>query len=259
MTPRTGNIKQRQDIRQTGIELLKKIHSAKILNADGSESKKNKYDRIILIGHSLGSVIAYDLIKFLWINYNEKIHLTKEQIEDIEESAKKLKEDSTKKNREEFREKQFELWKSQYQNPDSWRISDFITLGSPLAHAELLLAANPEQLTKKIIEREYPACPPIPEEGHKFHFRPPGTKTDLLHHGAVFALTRWTNVSYKQDYVGGNINCFGEGIENHSKWSESWLRNIIPFLSHVFYWDKKDTKVLKLIREKLRLRIKQDK
>ncbi|RYU92599.1 hypothetical protein [Emticicia agri] len=267
MTPSAGNIKQRQDIRKTGIELLKKIHAARVpvtdakgnvfTDAQGKVIEKNKYDRIILVGHSLGSVIAYDLIKFLWINHNEHIFLSEKEIADLEALAETLtkskEEPDIKKNRAVYREKQFELWKKQHQNLDSWRISDFITLGSPLAHAELLLAKNPEQLDLKIKDREFPVCPPVPEKGNEFHFEISGKK--VLHHAAPFALTRWTNFTFEQDYVGGNIEVFGKGIENHFEPSEVSIRNIIPFIAHTNYWNRKDEKMYKRIREKLQLMI----
>lgn len=256
MTPRTGNIQSRQDIRRTGIELLTKLHDARITvsNKDGTTCEKNKYDRIILVGHSLGSVIAYDLIKLLWTKHNEKISLPKTRIQNIEQLADIVKKDPTHKNRETYRKAQAELWASQYAKLDSWRISDFITLGSPLAHAELLLAGSPAQLDQKQAEREFPTCPPMAEDGTKFHFSAGGT--DFLHHAAPFAMTRWTNMTFSKDFVGGNINVFGPGIENHFLQSESALRNLIPFLSHTFYWNKNEQKMLELIREKLQLRIK---
>lgn len=259
MTPRTGNIKQRQDIRKTGIELLKKLHEAKIsvIDKDGKPLIRNKYDRIILVGHSLGSVIAYDLIKFLWTHHHEQISLSKKAINAIEDLAYALnesKEDSTiGKNRKAFREKQFQLWKNQHADLNSWRISDFITLGSPLAHAELLLARNPDELKQKKEEREFPTCPPTPETDKDFHFSMEGKY--FFHHASPFVLTRWTNFYYTKDYVGGAIECFGKGIENHELKSDSWFRNLIPFISHIFYWHAKEPNAVKRIREKLQLRI----
>ncbi|PLK44354.1 hypothetical protein [Emticicia sp. TH156] len=267
MTPRTGNIEQRQDIRQTGIELLTRLHEAKIevpaprKTGDSPTPDKpakrfvNKYDRIILVGHSLGSVIAYDLIKFLWTRQNELLKLTKTQLEAIEDAADKLNTDPTETNRNAYREKQFELWASQYQSLGSWRISDFITLGSPLAHAELLLASSPADLQQKQEEREYPTCPPTPETGKKFTFFSYQTRKTALHHAAPFALTRWTNITFAKDFVGGNIDAFGHGVENHYIAAEAKALNKIPFLSHVAYWNSTEPKTIDLIRSKLQLRI----
>ena len=53
LDPAPRNIAERQAIREDGIKLLKKLHESK------------KYNRIVIVGHSLGSVIGYDLVKFL--------------------------------------------------------------------------------------------------------------------------------------------------------------------------------------------------
>ncbi|MBA4849333.1 hypothetical protein [Emticicia sp. BO119] len=254
-TPRAGNIKERQDIRETGIELLRKLHDAKIdvRNKDGSTYKRNKYDRIIVVGHSLGAVVAYDLIKFLWIKHNGTIKLTDTQLTEIEDAAYNLSKNPTAKNRDTFREIQLKLWKSQFNRLDSWRVSDFITLGSPLAHAKLLLAGNPEELVKKQAEREYPTCPPTPEGEKTFHF--PISEVNFLHHAAPFALTRWTNITFEKDFVGGNNHVFGHGVENHFLRTKSKTGNIIPFWSHIGYWNKKEKEMINLIRKKMQLRI----
>ena len=44
-----------------------------------------------------------------------------------------------------------------------WLITDLVTLGSPLTHAEFLLAKNVDELKVKIAQREFPTCPPVRE------------------------------------------------------------------------------------------------
>src|SRR5437764_393830 len=44
------NIQGRRQIREAGIDLLEKLHQS------------GEYDRIILVGHSLGSVIGFDIL-----------------------------------------------------------------------------------------------------------------------------------------------------------------------------------------------------
>jgi hypothetical protein len=48
------NVAVRQAIRAAGIELLEKLH------------RDERYDRIIVVGHSLGSVIAVDILHHFW-------------------------------------------------------------------------------------------------------------------------------------------------------------------------------------------------
>ena len=48
------NIAARQNIRHRGLVLLENLHSS------------SEYERIIVVGHSLGSILAYDLISYFW-------------------------------------------------------------------------------------------------------------------------------------------------------------------------------------------------
>ena len=61
LNPSPTNIKMRRNIRQQGVELLKKLHEPEYA-----------YDRIVVVGHSLGSVIAYDIIRHLWPQFNQR-------------------------------------------------------------------------------------------------------------------------------------------------------------------------------------------
>ncbi|WP_226344104.1 hypothetical protein [Agilicoccus flavus] len=54
LTPRPANIESRQRIRDEGLTLLRRLHA------------DDRYVRVVLVGHSLGSVIAYDLLRCLW-------------------------------------------------------------------------------------------------------------------------------------------------------------------------------------------------
>ena len=92
----------------------------------------------------------------------------------------------------EFQKKQRALHSELRANGNPWLLTDFLTMGSPLAHAEILLTENKADLGSKQDERELPTCPPTLESG-KFSY-PPKHKHRLLHHAAVFGPTRWTNL-----------------------------------------------------------------
>lgn len=252
--PRPHNIAQRQSIRQAGIDLLDRLHNAQ-------ENGQNKYDRIIVVGHSLGSVIAYDLVNFFWCARHSKLPVIPvEEIEKAEEAARQFK---TDKNIDQYRQSQFDLWHNQYNQPGSWRISDLITLGSPLAFAELLLADNEAAWEDKKKQREYSTCPPTPEiDRHnveRFSYLPvnrnrgprPGNR--LFHHGAAFGMTRWTNIYFTNDFVGGPVNSFGTGVKNIELTSE--LNHRLPFVAHVYYWRAEEATCIECIRQALELRL----
>lgn len=58
LSPSPENIALRQRIRTDGVALLRRLHES------------GEYDRIVVVGHSLGSVIGYDMLTALWRDYN---------------------------------------------------------------------------------------------------------------------------------------------------------------------------------------------
>jgi hypothetical protein len=251
MTPKPRNIAERQVIRKNGLDLLTKLHSKQ-------ENGKRKYDRIIVVGHSLGSVIAYDLLNLYWNRVHaHSQHLPASCIEELEAKAQQL--ESNAITLETFRKAQFSVWKRQQPLPKAWLVSDFITIGSPLAHGPLLLAKNYQTFEAKKHERELPTCPPIQEnkdrQPHFSYIETNGKR--VLHHAAAFSMTRWTNLYFRNDYVGGPIINLGKGIENKEMVprSTSFLRarRVFPFLSHTCYWDASETESASYIRTKMEL------
>jgi hypothetical protein len=125
-----------------------------------------------------------------------------------------------------------------------WRVTDFITLGSPLTHATVLMARNEEEFARKKQEREFPTCPPVLEDivvnkvkQKKFSFEK--GRDWIPHHGAVFAPTRWTNLyfpchhTFWGDLIGGPIApAFGAGVLDMAV--NTKIRG--GLLSHTLYW-----------------------
>ncbi len=227
------HVKMRNEVLQDGIQFIKG------LNDNG------KYDRIIIVGHSLGSVIAYDILKHLWTDYNNKYEhlgeLNKGPLNKIEKKINEWKEDSEKTDIEEYQKLQEELWIQQRNYGNAWIITDLITIGSPLTHAPFLLANSKAELAVRKNDREFPTCPPV-TENEKIHFynytkKFEGESPYFLHHAALFAITRWTNMYFPGDVVGGPLRqTFGYGIRD--------VKVTLPFrltartpLSHTKYWD----------------------
>ena len=259
LSPTPENISTRKKIRSEGMRLLRELHK-----------KKRGYDRIIIVGHSLGSVIGYDLITRLWQEYNT-IHKDPKRmkqpaikgISDIGEKLNDISADETSAGRnndtepeydkvyDKFRTTQIDLWHEQKAATNPWRITDFITLGSPLAHAQLLLADSMDDFDRRTFQRELPKCPPVLDGKTYFYWkRPPylrnGKKISLgtLHHAAPFAVTRWTNLYFPAiggifgDLVGGPLQkVFGNGIKDIPVTTKRWwgLARFTP-ISHTMYW-----------------------
>ena len=257
LSPLPGNIKLRQTIRKEGVELLRTLHES------------GKYDRIVVVGHSLGSVIAYDAITHLWQEFNEGLPgLSKPAVQAevrrrmeqghgvqpaVRDEISMLGDAMTADGAglDQFRAGQVDAWREQRYFGNAWLISDFITLGSPLAHAQLLMADNKSDFAARKRERELPTCPPQRDEkGYSYG----GTTLDVgegkkftplvLHHAAPFAVTRWTNLYFPAalglfgDIVGGPLReYFGRGIKDIPVTTSLWhglARHTL--VAHTSYW-----------------------
>jgi hypothetical protein len=229
-----GNIESRRRIREAGIKLLESLHAP------------NRYDRIIVVGHSLGTVIGYDVLTHYWSRCHDQFDPEKAQATGAMEALEALARDPDKIG---ARADEWQIAQSAYFDElraagHPWLVTDFVTLGSPLAHAILLMARTDEEFARKKTEREFPTCPPTLETSilaglpaQRFTYRP--KKKWLPHHAAVFAPTRWTNVYFDcqwvawGDVIGGPIrNAFGPGVLDIPV--NTRLRG--GLFSHTLYW-----------------------
>lgn len=188
-----SNIRVRHDIRQGGIELLESIQST------------GKYERIILVGHSLGSIIAYDILTQLWARHNKFKNEHGDSLALCDDALAILGEMESMhgvNDESKYRELQGQLFQTlkadctlassasgfTYQ---PWLISDFVTLGSPLTYADFLMFKSKEQFDLRKGDRQLPTSPPVKEGGHFYYVDNSGS---FLHHGAVFAPVKWANI-----------------------------------------------------------------
>ncbi|MGE3142969.1 MAG: alpha/beta fold hydrolase [Hyphomonadaceae bacterium] len=222
LRPAPKNIGCRQQIRESGLRLIDALH------------RSGKYDRIVLVGHSLGGVIAYELALHYWGTRNRLMDREGVQapLAAAEAAARALAEGGS---REDWLTAQHALWDVLRREQDEagaplWLISDLITLGSPLAHAETLLAQSPEAFQQLLERREIAADPPQMEiftnGARRFSYcrRPddaddPGAAPRAPHNSAVFSATRWTNIFFpmqgilRGDLVGGPCApVYGPGV-----------------------------------------------
>ncbi len=258
----------RREIRKLGVDRLVNLHAAQ--GFGGSP----KYDRIVVIAHSLGTVIAYDVLRAYWsqvaksLGDPHKLKCGKDQ-----DAAKDIGKPA---------------WRSRARNlvrelaaakSPRWIVSDFITLGSPLSMAEFLLAEgrNARELEDsfkiKQTERELPKAPAdILDKDGRLAFAFGNGR--LFHHAALFSLTRWSNLYFPVkaifwgDLVGGpvgdrNANAlFGQGVRDVPLSLAG-----VPgggFGAHVHYWSKPSAKAgstscyLRALREAVNLLDKEE-
>jgi hypothetical protein len=245
LSPHPANVGSRQAIRASGIELVRRL------------TDSGDYDRSVLGGHSLGSVIGLDIIKHLWSEHNRSYANPYEwprdcrqaALKSVEELGQALGQSPSQGDVRRFQKAQRRLWIEQRSLGNPWLITDFITMGSPLTHARLLLAKDLDHLLEQQRDREMLTCPPAAESPKSIysykaeHFEIDGQhrRVRVLHHGAAFACTSWTNIYFPVkagvlgDLVGGPLKAeLGPGVLDIALTRTPG--QYLPLLPHTRYW-----------------------
>lgn len=245
--PMPSNIEERSSIRREGIAFLKKLH----------DRTDKPYNRIIVVGHSLGSVVAYDLIRLLWHEMHEKFDpkamASESCFKEMSAYAIKAADKTYTMSKEElqhFQKLQHRCWQQYKANGNKWLISDFITCAGAIAHADFFLINKPD-FEDFIKFKEFPASPPVIEgdDTSVLHYpdkkkyeigkdaggNPAVTEIAPLNHAAPFAVTRWTNIYFTSDFVGSAARrIFRQGIKDIEIKRKGWM--LLPG-GHTNYWD----------------------
>lgn len=234
LSPRPRNVAIREEIRRRGLDLVRELH------------RSGRYHRIVLVGHSLGSVVAYDIVSHLWRELHRD-HLRPERASFQAISAAHTGADGRTP-----QSLQASVWREMRRNTQPWLVTDLVTVGSPLAHAHLLLARTPDAFRRKCEAAELPVAPPArSSSGDRFSYQRPyrtrSTRSDrtftVLTESSPFAAVRWTNLYFPAhlglfgDVVGGPVApVFGEWVRDVPLTSglPRWRRWTI--LAHTAYW-----------------------
>jgi hypothetical protein len=238
-----ANIQSRHEIRSAGVRLLEVLH-------------RRGYERIVIVGHSLGSVIGYDILRYAWAEMHDRFVGDAPQSIEALQAAESLATRSSQWTSDE--QNQWRQLQRRYLNElqtagHVWRVTDFITLGSPLTYASYLMALNRADYERQIQERELATDPPVLErhvEHHVEDWRFSYDKTFTLesgrtltrrvpHHAAVFAPVVWTNLYFpcigvfRGDIAAGPVGAeLGSGVRDvklHNDIRGGWLL-------HTHYW-----------------------
>jgi len=253
------NVTRRYDIIRGGVAMLRKLHN------DCDEEAgivMYRYGRIILLGHSLGSVIAYDILRNYWQDVNGKIEIDPAKFHAVENfcggnDSPEFAGAAPYSDAKQFQANQRAAWRHLSRDKPAgvkldndkkldarWLVTDLVTLGSPLTYAPLFLADGLADFESKQRLRELPICPPDRSRHlNKGHFTVKLSAElerihdyEILPQGAHFAVTRWTNFYYDNDWIGGPLaKVFGTGIEDFQLAGPP-LR---PVTAHIGYWNDK--------------------
>ncbi|HYG27704.1 MAG TPA: hypothetical protein VD906_12440, partial [Caulobacteraceae bacterium] len=244
LSPTPNNVAARQSIREAGVDLLQKLQAT------------GDYDRIVLVCHSLGCVVGYDILRHAWGQLDKRslqgAHPAGgpalEALARLEVAAGKLrhaKPAERGKARADYRSAQrayFSALASERGKPSPWLVSDFVTMGSPLSKADVLIARDPKELEDKKSHREVPSSPPWLEVDrpsrsvYRFSY-PTDASVRIPHHAAVFGPVVWTNLYYENpmlllgDLVAGPTAPYlGRGV------LDVRLEMGPPAFRHLDYW-----------------------
>jgi hypothetical protein len=276
------SIAARRAIRERGLSLLADLHNS-------------EYDRIILVGHGIGAVVAYDLISSFW-SQRQAARTVREGTPEfdalctLEAAAANVDRNKPDANAlATYFRAQRSLRTAMAKRPvhraneDSrWLISDFVTVGSPLTHAEFLLADGKVDLRNRQRAKELPVSPPIRDDldpfalarasaTKKLPLTSPESESKLiafplrgtgsgwqLDRSAPFAAVRWTNIYdslfiFFGDIVSGPVvPIFGPAIVDvdlkRLRGRQSWS------FTHRRYWQvDKDLKQIVALRAAVNL------
>lgn len=187
----------------------------------------------------------------------------------------------------EYQRLQFELWKNLRMQGNPWRITDFVTVGTPMYFADILVTrATPfsgfrgpdgrfesRALFGAMLRRgQLVRCPPRSETLVVDQTREPSEVSygwwsgdrQLLRSQSVFGVVRWTNFwfpvdrgSLKGDWFGGPLMpLFGPGIRDQ-KVQGNYPQRCARAMAHVLYFrfeiDDSENSIAHLIRDALAL------
>lgn len=214
-SPRSYEI--RQSIRRGMVDLLASIQDS------------GRYERIVVVAHSLGAYIAYDAIQSLWTSQTKRAGIEFSSLESLQKAANSLPAaDSTIRpaHREitRYQAAQRAVFREMQEKELAWLITDFITVGTPMAFADILLTPSRRHFDLLRKRTELPQCPPRSDEETVEGPTPPTVyygwrKQRRLVTGSPFAVVRWTNLWFPAqlgffgDWFGGPLRpLFGSGI-----------------------------------------------
>jgi hypothetical protein len=230
-----ANIRARREIRGTGRDMLD------ALNRD------QRYDRVIIVAHSLGSTIAYDILRTYWAEacrtFKNVAGLAEIAAQDAVTGSGTTVVVAGDPPQTRMTPADRVAWRSRARRvvnelnlhgatlPASdptvretprWLVTDFVTIGSPLHHARYLKAAGTnvaelrDNFAQRLRDRELPQNPAIVDagsgDGTMTFADPTAPGQRRLHHAGLFGATRWTNLFFPAGIINGDF--FGGPLQH---------------------------------------------
>jgi hypothetical protein len=217
-----------------------------------------RYDRIVVVAHSLGSVVAYDMLRACFSRVCNDLPPAAEvgaSLAEIDHGPWEPFAPASKQAQKTLRLKAREIVENIAAVAEKearfkpWLVTDFVTLGSALTHAHYLMCIGKSQVEletdfdRRVMEREFPTCPPARrDDDGLLTFRNPRSGARQFHHGALFGLARWTNLYFPLrevfwgDAIGGPLApIFGSHVIDVAVSTHE--SGAADFFTHNTYWD----------------------
>lgn len=245
-----ANVAVRRAIRKDAVDTLEQLH------------RSRDYDRIVVVAHSLGTVVAYDMLRAYYGRICKQIPIDKEKLGPQFDRVDGGVLDCAGQRREgrqligTFAEicsllqetaRQGRYMPARSEEVDAWLVTDFVTVGSPLTHARYLMttarsdAEIEQEFWNHVRERDFPLCPPHRQDGDGLIAFKNGQGTVRLHHGGMFGMTRWTNLYFPVvnifwgDAIGGPVQAvFGGCVKDFAV--STRMSGAAAFFTHTAYW-----------------------
>ncbi|OCK57555.1 hypothetical protein [Bradyrhizobium sp. LMTR 3] len=264
-----ANVAVRRAIRKDAVDTLERLHTS------------GQYDRIVVVAHSLGTVVAYDMLRAYFSRICSElppVDQLGQEFADIDRAPWQPDDKSASiADKKALRTKAraaianiaaaAAVQSPNGQRSKSWLVTDYVTLGSALTHVYFLMCEDKDKtgaatrqdkadasakvadaglkndFKRRVEEREFPTCPPkrLDADG-LLTFRDPNTGNRRVHNGALFGLTRWTNIYFPRfqlfwgDAIGGALSpIFGYHIVDLEVSTKA--AGGADFFTHTAYWD----------------------
>lgn len=200
LSAHTETVTSRQAVRARGLNLLRALHA------------DPQYERIVIVAHSLGTVLAYDLLHILWgevgpTKDNPPNQTALDALQAVDDFVARQPEDCWPAQTVlDYRAVQWQAFRALADQPPGpgkggvgtrhgWKVSDLVTLGSPLASAQFLMTESVAEFDLMKTERMFPTAPARPyAQGQQALYVDAASGDRVSHHGAVFSVVRWANI-----------------------------------------------------------------
>ncbi|RYE08999.1 MAG: hypothetical protein EOP22_11090 [Hyphomicrobiales bacterium] len=199
LSAQSETVAPRQAVRERGLALLMALHD------------DPAYDRVVLVAHSLGTVLAYDLLTFMWhavgpTKENPPDAAAADAIDAVDRHAAAIPPHTPwpLRHLRRYRKLQWAAFDILRRQPTraadgsprraGWKISDFVSLGSPLASAQFLVTDGSSEFAMLKEQRVMPTSPPVRYDSANYASTYPEAGGAVAHHAAVFSVVRWTNI-----------------------------------------------------------------